>query len=96
MYITVAAGKILDMYAGIPVMTGLQRLKITFKKMGKLLEGCTCEDDYQLVWEDFWGLNKSVNVSIHYYDPDTSYMEDILARYYAIGAYLESKDIACK
>lgn len=44
--------------------------------------------DYSEIWDDFWSLNKRVPVSIDYYDPDTSYEEDIMARYNAIGEYL--------
>lgn len=46
------------------------------------------EGDYSEIWEDFWALNRRVPVFIDYYDPDTSYEEDIMARYNAIGEYL--------
>ena len=93
MYIPKATGSLLDIYASIPVMAELQRLEITFSKMSKLLEVCTCEDDYDLIWDDFWRLNKSVNISIPYYNPDTSSMEDILSRYYTIKDYLTEKEV---
>lgn len=43
---------------------------------------------YGAIWDDFWSLSKEVRVYIEYYDPDTSYEEDIMARYNAIGSYL--------
>lgn len=66
------------------------RLDTIYYWMTQLIES-VYEGDYSEIWDDFWSLNKKVPVSIDYYDPDTSYEEDIIARYNAIGEYLEKR-----
>lgn len=66
------------------------RLDTIYYWMTRLIKSVDEEygDDYSEIWDDFWALNKKVPVFIDYYDPDTSYKEDIMARYNAIGEYI--------
>lgn len=58
-------------------------------RMHTLIFYARLKKDFELIWDDFWNLSKQVDVHIDYYDPDTSYEEDIMARYNAIGDYLK-------
>lgn len=65
-------------------------IKYYFNLMTELLDGVAPED-YDEIWDEFWGLSKRVShyASIEWYDPDTTYYEDITARYSAISEYLD-------
>lgn len=73
--------------------TNIYKTVDVYHKMTKMLVNCRCEDDYGLIWDDFWNLNKGVALHIAYYDPDTTHEEDILARYYAIKNYLIERGV---
>jgi hypothetical protein len=62
-------------------------LRNVYRCMESLIE--SSNDDYSDIWVEFWKLSNRIGVHIDWYDPDTSYEEDIMARYNAIGAYLE-------
>lgn len=66
------------------------KVETIYNWMTRLIESVDIEQgkDYSDIWDDFWALNRRVPVFIDYYDPDTSYEEDIMARYNAIGEYL--------
>ncbi|AUR94323.1 hypothetical protein NVP1193O_192 [Vibrio phage 1.193.O._10N.286.52.C6] len=68
-------------------MTELHR---HFNKMTNLI-AATEPEDFGDIWDEFWGLSQQVSkiVYIDYYDPDTTYFEDIMARYDSINEYLE-------
>lgn len=60
-----------------------------FNLMTDLLDEVEPED-YDRVWDEFWTLSSLVsNIKyIEWYDPDTTYYEDITNRYLAIKEYL--------
>lgn len=60
-----------------------------YDRMRSLIFYARFKKDFELIWDDFWELSKDIEVHIDYYDPDTSYEEDIMARYNAIGDYLK-------
>lgn len=62
-------------------------LKTIYRWMALLIE--SAEGDYESIWDEFWKLSKRVRVRVDWCDPDTSYEEDIMARFNAIGNYLE-------
>ena len=68
-------------------MTELHR---HFNKMTNLIDS-TEPEDFGDIWDEFWELSQEISkiVRIEYYDPDTTYFEDIMARYDSIKAYLE-------
>lgn len=55
----------------------------TFQAMKDLVDSCQCEEDYEIIWDNYWELSLILSeyIPINYYDPDTTYMEDILANY---------------
>jgi hypothetical protein len=63
----------------------------TVQAMNEMVDSCKCEEDFETIWDDFWELSSFVDdfVHIEYYDPDTSYEEDILYRMSAIKAYFK-------
>lgn len=63
-------------------------LRTIYRQMGSLIQYANVRGDYGAIWDEFWSLSKGVRVYIEYYDPDTTYEEDIMARYAAIGRYL--------
>ena len=65
-------------------------VKFYFQQMTNLIEGLEPED-FGGIWDEFWTLSGLVdNIKhIEWYDPDTTYFEDIMARYDPIKAYLE-------
>jgi hypothetical protein len=66
------------------------KLETIYNWMTRLIESVDIEQgkDYSDIWDDFWALSRRVPIFIDYCDPDTSYEEDIMARYNAIGRYL--------
>jgi hypothetical protein len=77
-------------FGGINVKELGMKVETIYNWMTRLIESVDIEQgkDYSDIWDDFWALNRRIPVFIDYYDPDTSYEEDIMARYNAIGEYL--------
>ena len=48
--------------------------------------------DWHEIWDEFWRLDKELSKywKVEYYDPDTSYEEDIMARYNSYKEYYEN------
>lgn len=47
------------------------------------------KDMYELLWDDFWELSRDFPFDVEWCDMDTSYEEDISARYNAIHEFME-------
>lgn len=69
----------------------LVEIKELFGLMTLYVDIAKRKDDFNYIWDDFWGLSGKISnyVTISWYDPDTSYEEDIMARYDAIKSYIE-------
>ena len=67
----------------------MSMVEVIYDRMSYLIKYAKDLNDFEFIWDDFWKLSKQIDVHIDYYDPDTSYEADIMARYDAIGDYLE-------
>ena len=47
-------------------------------------------DLWSIYWESFWELSMGFPFKVEWYDPDTSYEEDIMQRYNAIDEFMKS------
>jgi len=65
-------------------------IKYYLDLMSILIEG-TSPDDFDLIWDDFWKLSGFISEIkvIEWCDPDTTYYEDIMARYNSIVDYVD-------
>lgn len=71
-------------------MNRYKKVKILHNLMRDLIDENT---EFADKWEDFWRLSQRVVivVDIDWYDPDTSYEEDIMSRFNAIGSWLDKR-----
>ena len=65
------------------------KLQTIYNKMEVLID--SSEGDYESIWDDFWELSKQDKGRVDWCDPDTSYEDDIMARFTAIGNYLDEE-----
>lgn len=74
--------------------TDADKVRKVFDKMTKLLPSKYTEEEFSKIWREFWVLSNDVSDMAHigWCDPDTTYEEDILARYYAIKRWLEDAE----
>lgn len=68
------------------------QLAAKYAEMTELINA-TDDDEFDLIWDEFWELSCSINLHIESYDPDTTYKDDIMSRYNAIAEYMERNDI---
>lgn len=66
-------------------------LENLFQEMKTLVEDPNT--DFSDKWDDFWELSSDISdiVLIDWYDPDTTYEEDIMARYRAVKEHIEEE-----
>lgn len=69
----------------------LVEIKKLFGLMSLYVDIAKRKNDFNYIWDDFWELSDKISkyVTIDWYDPDTSYEEDIMARYNVIESYIE-------
>lgn len=69
----------------------LNKAKEVYEDMTLLVKICqgSSSDVWDIYWKSFWDLNDEFPFDIKYYDPDTSYQEDIMSRYMAIEGFME-------
>ena len=73
-----------------------------FKKLKGLVEYCFKKerddftDSWADIWDEFWKISKQLQEfwDVEYYDPDTTYKEDILARFNSYKEYYEENNNA--
>lgn len=72
-------------------MSRYKKVKAIYKRMQKLVDDPHTE--FADKWDDFWVMSQEVVLiaDISWYDPDTSYEEDIMSRYTAIGDWLDER-----
>lgn len=71
-------------------MSRYKKVKALHELMRDLIDEDT---EFADKWGAFWGLSQQVVmvVDIDWYDPDTSYEEDIMCRFNAIGSWLDKR-----
>lgn len=62
-----------------------------YKKLDMLVGQAYVKDNWDEIWDEFWEISNKLNDIryIDYCDPDTSYKEDILARFNSYKEYYE-------
>ena len=72
-------------------LTKDEKILVLYSRMNKLVSTINYANEGK-VWDDFWKLNINLGkyVYIDYYDPNTSYLEDMQARLSAIRGHLVS------
>ncbi len=47
-------------------------------------------ENFDEIWDEFWTLSRRIEntTRIEWCDPDTTYYEDIMARYHAVQSYV--------
>ena len=67
----------------------------TFLYMNDLLEAAEKNDSWESAWQLFWKLDATIEnlFKIDWENTDSSYEEDMRARYYAIRKWLRDLDI---
>lgn len=73
----------------------LNKAKEVYEDMTLLVKMCNNPkydylDYWGTYWESFWELSKEFPFKVEWYDPDTSYQEDIMSRYMAIESFMEN------
>lgn len=60
-----------------------------FNQMTELISDRDSQD-FDEIWDEFWMLSRKIGKieTIDWCDPDTSYFEDVMARYESIKNYL--------
>lgn len=71
--------------------TDLSEVIRLYHDMKTLVSVAQKYEDFGGIWDKFWGISKDIGAIVHieYYDPDTTYEEDIMARFNAIRDYLQ-------
>lgn len=70
----------------------LNKANEVYEDMTLLVKICqeSNSDVWDVYWDSFWELSNDFPFDIKYYDPDTSYQEDIMSRYMAIESFMEN------
>ena len=81
-----------------PYLDKLQQLVDQYQLATKYAEmteliNATDDDEFDLIWDEFWELSCSINLYIESYDTDATYKDDIMSRYNAIAEYMERNGI---
>lgn len=70
----------------------LNKAKEVYEDMTLLVK--ICQESNSDVWDvyrdSFWEISKEFPFKVKWYDPDTSYQEDIMSRYMAIESFMEN------
>lgn len=80
------------LYDKLQQLIDQHQLATKYAEMTELINA-TDDDEFDLIWDEFWDLSCSINLHIESYDPDTTYKDDIISRYNAIAEYMECNDI---
>lgn len=54
------------------------------EEMQKIIEIAKSSDMWGDLWDDFWRVANLYPFEVNYYDPDTSYEEDMISKYLAL------------
>ena len=62
-----------------------------YKLLDSLVGQAYIKDNWDEIWDEFWKISKQLQEfwDVEYYDPDTTYKEDILARFNSFKEYYE-------
>lgn len=76
----------------------LNKAKEVYEDMTLLVKICqkSNSDVWDVYWDSFWEVSREFPFEVEWYDPDTSYQDDIMSRYLAIEDFMENINNAMK